>query len=400
MAAIARHQDGHQQETPPPRRRVSLEEDLYYQEVMTSAPPRLSQSPASEPLAKVRSLGKHILESVAEDESLPQYSCSITAEGVFNMKMEIENTIKRAEDRKWTNRYLVLQGTALHIYHIKKDWGWGKTGKSGPHVSPDNPPWLRKAKLEKTYTLLYADVGIAADYQKRRYVIRIRAETDQFLISCIELPNFVRWLDALFAAINIAPAIDDRHFPRDQSIPRVARIRYFRGEMMERRNSVASDATGSSRPEPVVHHSAMTPRTRPRPQVASTPPRLPSQQPESSSAVGRVPDGPNTPIPTTLEPLPSRLSTTSYPNEAIVPETGKWRPQHQWTSAHDMVYAKLCYAVLLFRSPRKSNYIIMKGKRWFVDWTTGRMVRVLPPGYFEAEVTGPFQVWSAENRRI
>jgi hypothetical protein len=65
-----------------------------------------------------------------------------------------------------------------------------------------------------------------------------------------------------------------------------------------------------------------------------------------------------------------------------------------------MLYAKLCYAVLLFRSPRKSNYVIAKGKKWFVDWTTGRMIRVLPPGYFEHEVVGPWQVWRTENRRI
>jgi hypothetical protein len=30
-------------------------------------------------------------------------------------------------------------------------------------VDPDNPPWVKKGKLEKTYSLLYADVGIAAE---------------------------------------------------------------------------------------------------------------------------------------------------------------------------------------------------------------------------------------------
>jgi hypothetical protein len=103
-----------------------------------------------------------------------------------------------------------------------------------------------------------------------------------------------------------------------------------------------------------------------------------------------------------MEPeiLTGRISTTSYPNESLSPETGKWRPRHDWTAAHDMMYAKLCYAVLLFRSPRKSNFVIAKGKKWFVDWTTGRMIRVLPPGYFDHEVVGPWQVWNSENRRI
>lgn len=95
-----------------------------------------------------------------------------------------------------------------------------------------------------------------------------------------------------------------------------------------------------------------------------------------------------------------RLSTSSYPNPAINPHSGKWFPEHNWSSAHDLLYAKLCYSNLLFRSPRKSNYIISKGKQWFVDWGTGRMVRVLPPTYGEIDWFGPWQVVHTENRRI
>lgn len=98
-------------------------------------------------------------------EMLPEYSNSIAIEGVFTMKHEIENTTKRAEDRHWHTVVVALNGTALNIYKIKKDWGWGRS-KDGPSISPDNPPWVRKSKLEKSYSLLYADAGIAADYKK------------------------------------------------------------------------------------------------------------------------------------------------------------------------------------------------------------------------------------------
>lgn len=97
--------------------------------------------------------------------------------------------------------------------------------------------------------------------------------------------------------------------------------------------------------------------------------------------------------------LAHRLSTTSYHNASIDPFSGKWFPEHKWSEAHDMLYAKLCYSNLLFRSPRRSNYIISKGKQWFVDWATGRMVRVLPPGYDE-DLFGPWQVVHTENMRI
>ncbi len=52
---------------------------------------------------------------------------------------------------------------------------------------------------------------------RRREVIRIRAETDQFLLSCVELSTSVNWLDGIFAAISVAAPIDERDFPRDQS---------------------------------------------------------------------------------------------------------------------------------------------------------------------------------------
>jgi hypothetical protein len=102
--------------------------------------------------------------SLSHDD-LPSYSSSIAIEGVFHMKHEIENTTKRAEDRQWHNVFVALNGTALSIYGTKKDWSWGKS-HDGPSVCPDNPPWIRKAKLEKTYSLLHADAGIAADYKK------------------------------------------------------------------------------------------------------------------------------------------------------------------------------------------------------------------------------------------
>jgi hypothetical protein len=47
-------------------------------------------------------------------------------------------------------------------------------------------------------------------------------------------------------------------------------------------------------------------------------------------------------------------------------------------------------AVLTERSPRKSNLVIMKGKQWVVDWSTGTLTRCQPPGY--EEVTSGVEV--------
>lgn len=160
---------------PAKVRRLSMEEDYLYEQVMTFA------QPPSPPAYHVATHGTYqgpsrkgreaVLGgegSPAEDEDvLPRYYCDVHMETVFQMKMEIEDAVKRAEYRNWRTMFVVLHGTALHIYGAKdKGWSWSKSRMHGPDVKPDNPPWLRKGALERSYSLQHADVGIAADYHK------------------------------------------------------------------------------------------------------------------------------------------------------------------------------------------------------------------------------------------
>ncbi|KJR81007.1 uncharacterized protein SPSK_05045 [Sporothrix schenckii 1099-18] len=512
---------------------------------------RSKSAPAPAPLSN-----SGAVHTNTPDDVLPPYSCDIHIEGVFQRKMEIENATKRAEDRRWATSYVVLHGTSLEIHQCRKDRSWaGRTTRTGPGVSPDRPPWMHKAGLERRYNLSYADVGIAADYVKRRYVIRVRAETDQFLLSCVELETFIQWLDALFAALSIAAPIDERDFPRDQSIPRLQRIRWYRGRDREaeanqdrerdedrgreseretdqesdrdsdrdsgretRQQLVGGSASGDSSAD---DEAADVISALPSPSLSRpiSPSRLPSKsvrtgqslaaaaaavlEEESRRVMGAAPitaagaaasaprvglgstnassislatassastvAGPSTaplhnltaqqqaasramlsqgnPVPDnnvqgknggtggrfSLRSIRSRLNLgggqggggssnssnsnsnnnntnsagrmmnapAGFRHHAVDATTGKWQPSHRWTKTHDMVYAKLCYATLLFRSPRKSNYIVMRGKQWLVDWSTGNMVRVSPPRYGEIETQpGPFQVLRTENTRI
>jgi hypothetical protein len=167
-----------------------MEEDLFYQHIMTASQRRSSLPPPYEPGdsrgrrpsngsrssrddgeaagekragPSDRNLDGYDLEEPEED--LPDYSSSIAIDGVFQKKHEIEETTKRAEDRHWHTAFVTLNGTALNVYNVKKDWGWGRS-RDGPSICPDRPPWVKKAKLEKSYNLQHADAGIAADYKK------------------------------------------------------------------------------------------------------------------------------------------------------------------------------------------------------------------------------------------
>lgn len=181
-ASVGENEQPVAQPTPLLRRRYSMEEDLYYNHVMAAPQRRLSQPPAYQPSpddsddGKAHDHGRRSGEQMrgfdqSEEaqgsilESLPNYYNSVHVEGVFSKKHEIENTTKRAQDRHWHTVYVSLNGTALNVYTVKKDWGWGRS-RDGPTICPDNPPWVRKSKLEKCYSLLHADAGIAADYSK------------------------------------------------------------------------------------------------------------------------------------------------------------------------------------------------------------------------------------------
>jgi hypothetical protein len=150
-----------------------MEEDMFYRELMTQRPPP-ARPPSYENAVRRPALRAQVSTGGAPggvgallNERLPNYSCDLHLEGVFQRKMEIEDTIKRAEFRNWHQVYVVLHGTALNIYQVKKDRGWWSTKSAGgPSVSPDNPPWCKMGTLEKSYSLLHADAGIAADYRK------------------------------------------------------------------------------------------------------------------------------------------------------------------------------------------------------------------------------------------
>lgn len=239
---------------------------------------------------------------------------------------------------------------------------------------------------------------------RKHYVIRVRAEADQFLLSCVKIETFVTWLQSLFTAINLSMPLDERQIPRDQSIPRSRRRR-----RREPREVQVNDELIRAQEELIRTHypnfassntpegRAITTSTRPstaRPSTQSSAPHT-SRTPgecinEAEAALDALRD---------MGLINSRsrrhrtLRRTPNPNpsHSFCPETGKWRPEHAWSPRYDMIYAKKCMAILTSRSPRKSNYLIMKGKQWIVDWSTGSLTRCEPPEYGE-EYCGSWKI--------
>lgn len=205
------------------------------------------------------------------------------------------------------------------------------------------------------------------------------------------------WLQSLFVAIDLAPPLDDRQIPRDLSIPQPRLTRRnregcvrFNGNVrnralvrdqvhiMERHYphmvstaDISADSDDSQDDDQDTYPDADDLGPSPSPVNLSRPVTAPSQSsgyvPSSSLSRARRP----------------RLFPNATEGRPSIDESGKWRPNHQWSARYDMMYAKRCMAVLMHRSPRKSNYVIMKGKQWIVDWATGTVTRCDPPEYEE-----------------
>ncbi|KII87897.1 hypothetical protein PLICRDRAFT_111868 [Plicaturopsis crispa FD-325 SS-3] len=95
------------------------------------------------------------------------------------------------------------------------------------------------ANLIHAYTLQNAESGLGNDYLKRKNVIRVRMEGQQFLLQAPDVASVVEWIEGLHAATNIALDLDERVMPKGPMFPRRRRRRARRpdGDAAQRPSS-------------------------------------------------------------------------------------------------------------------------------------------------------------------
>ena len=157
---------------------------------------------------------RHPLQRRPEEgnEELPDYTCSVFRSSIVNQKVECVYPGLPAKKREWVKIYTVLFGTVMRTYLIQPD------GSLSINFSLDTP--------HREYTLQYAEAGIATDYVKKKYVLRVRAEGEQFLMQCASEEERDGWVEAIQAGSSIALALEDRNMPRYVTLPRRRRGRY------------------------------------------------------------------------------------------------------------------------------------------------------------------------------
>lgn len=190
-------------------------------------------------------------------EYLPDYSCAVHLEGYLPRKMEFSGPNIQSKDRGWKKQWFVLHGTSIKIFkydlrthpmdgissfdytdddlhptdgpellhvhpYLDPNAPFNPIPNNTPSFSKPRPLSIVKAKahlpsshpsanvLLRHYSLQNAESGLAADYVKRKHVVRVRAEGEQFLLQAQDDRGVIDLIEALQAATNIALDLDAR----------------------------------------------------------------------------------------------------------------------------------------------------------------------------------------------
>ncbi|KAL6930137.1 hypothetical protein ACO0SA_001544 [Hanseniaspora valbyensis] len=84
----------------------------------------------------------------------------------------------------------------------------------------ENPAkYLTNEKLCKSFSLQNNDFGIATDCNERPYILRLRSEMEQFLLSFSNVMDMINWSVYLSVGIGISLDLDERNYPNYRIVP-------------------------------------------------------------------------------------------------------------------------------------------------------------------------------------
>ncbi|KAG8902001.1 hypothetical protein FRB99_004966 [Tulasnella sp. 403] len=89
-----------------------------------------------------------------------------------------------------------------------------------PHAGSHLLASLQNNVVLRQYSLQNAETGLASDYHKRKNVIRVRADGEQFLIQVDNVLMAVDWIETFQAGANVALDLDERPMPKVPAFPR------------------------------------------------------------------------------------------------------------------------------------------------------------------------------------
>ncbi|KAF8551818.1 hypothetical protein OG21DRAFT_223251 [Imleria badia] len=200
---------------PPPRRRTGSQSSMATQSTMISTPRPAKRMSAASFLSPFRassstrtetSVGEPLRPESRELELLPvdlQDSHSSLSHELTGRVTPVPRRMSQPLQPRSASRLAFLPTATGRT-----------TWRNGEIPKPS------KSDLLRAYTLQHAESGLGNDYLKRKNVIRVRLEGEQFLLQAPDTPAVVEWIEGLHAGTNIALDIDQRLMPRGPMFPR------------------------------------------------------------------------------------------------------------------------------------------------------------------------------------
>ncbi|KAF1814916.1 hypothetical protein P152DRAFT_471574 [Eremomyces bilateralis CBS 781.70] len=208
---------------------------------------------------------------------LPSYNCTVHFEGPLALRRELASPFMQASAAAWIPVYAILHGTALHLYRHKP-----QRAKNSPEfdgrIHPKHASTLSEhpnpeaGSLLRSFSLQHAELGLALDYRPvvpppisslvkmqllfapaakcaqilteqyrehperfeplREHVFRVRAESEQFLLSADSELEMLGWVETMCRSVDISLPLEGRSEPRGRTLPRRGRrMRLLEGDV-------------------------------------------------------------------------------------------------------------------------------------------------------------------------
>jgi len=94
-----------------------------------------------------------------------------------------------------------------------------------PHAGSHILASFQSNTVLRLFSLQNAETGLASDYHKRKNVIRVRADGEQFLIQADNVLMAIDWIETFQAGANVSLDLDERPMVKVAALPRRRRRR-------------------------------------------------------------------------------------------------------------------------------------------------------------------------------
>lgn len=234
-----------------------------------------SKPPSYKKINPNRSIRYPIYESLkpcSTNENPPDYKPTISNFTIISMKSEYLSPYEKSFSKNWENFIMEINSTQLNFYEIdssltnkiknyysvaseichldnskkffqfnnKATYTFNKNDKEHIcyNIERNKSNFLTTKNLVKSFTLQFAKFGIPIDYDKKTFVLRLRCESEQFLINFTHVDDMIDWTTYLSIGISVALDLELRDLPDYRIVPRRRSRRRRRRRTDKHRNKI------------------------------------------------------------------------------------------------------------------------------------------------------------------